>query len=500
MAADEGLGLKEKERTLAHLYDWRITRNSDVPLFMQVYQQVRSAVLSQALRPCTRLPSTRELASQLSISRSVVISAYEHLLAEGYLTGKVGSGTYVSSELFRPATPARAKRASRAFPSNTSNGLASVGDFVDVTLQNNDRPFNLGRTLIDSRTREVWRKLTARVFRSIDPDHLGYSDPRGLPRLRNAICDYVRAARGVRCEPDQIVVTAGTQHAIDLVIRLLRERDAAAWVEDPCYSLTLQALLAAGIKVHAIPVDEHGIDVGAGIRKAPKARAVFVTPSHQFPTGVALSMGRRLELIAWARQTSAWIVEDDYSSEFRYGGRPLASLQGLDEGKRVIYVGTLNKALFPGLRLGYAVLPAELLRAFVTVRYLADRQPSSLYQAVVADFIDEGHFAAHIRRMRIAYRDQRDLLVEGLRRELGRETAVDPPDQGMHLVLQLTKNLSDVAVERGAFEVGVVARAMSRLYIEAPPRSALLLGFSGYPLRAIPAAVKRLAKVIQKRR
>jgi GntR family transcriptional regulator/MocR family aminotransferase len=338
------------------------------------------------------------------------------------------------------------------------------------------------------------------VFRSLGHDHFGYSDPRGLPGLRKAICDYLRAARAVQCEPEQIVVTAGTQHAIDLVIRVLLKADMEAWIEDPGYSLTRQALIAAGVKVRPIPVDAQGIQVAAGIRSAPKARAMFVTPSHQFPTGVVLSMARRLELLNWARETNAWIVEDDYASEFRYGGRALASLQGLDESERVIYVGTLNKALFPGLRLGYAVVPPALLRAFIAARYLIDRQPSTLAQAVVADFIEEGHFAAHIRRMRQQYRDQRDVLVAALRHRLGSEMTVDPPDQGMHLVAYLRRGLSDVAIERAARDHGVIVRAMSRLYVAAPPRSALVIGFSGYPRQMIPPAVTRLAKAVGRQR
>jgi GntR family transcriptional regulator/MocR family aminotransferase len=496
--AAEG-AMKERRRSWASLYAWQLNRGGDAPLFRQVYLQIRSAILAQTLRPGAKLPSTRELASQLSVSRSAVVSAYEQLLTEGFVSGKIGSGTYVSSDLPEPIDGSRPKRTPR--PVATARPDASPADgFIDVTVQSNERPFNLGRTLVDARTMEVWRKLSTRVFRSLGHDHFGYSDPRGSPELRTAICDYLRAARAVQCEPEQIIITSGTQHAIDLIIRVLHTRDTQAWVEDPGYSLTRQALLAAGVKTRAIPVDRWGIDVGIGIKSAPKARAAFVTPSHQFPTGVVLSMARRLELLGWAREAKAWIIEDDYASEFRYGGRALASLQGLDDSERVIYVGTLNKALFPGLRLGYAVVPPALLKQFVTARYLMDRQPSSLSQAVVADFIEEGHFAAHLRRMRLSYKEQRDVLVAHLRRRLGDELTVDPPDQGMHLVAWLRQDiprtLSDVAIERAARDHGVIVRAMSRLYVEARPRPALVLGFSGYPRRTIPVGVTRLAEAI----
>ena len=474
---------------------FELARKSDTPMFRQLYLQLRAAILSRRLRPGTQLPSTRDLAAQLGVSRSAAVAAYEQLLAEGYTTGRHGSGTYVSPGLPEPIEGGkqRRKKAAAAIPPK----MQPIGDFVDVTVQSDQRPFNLGRTLIDDRTLELWRKLAVRTFRSLDASHFGYSDPRGTIELRQAICDYLQTARAVKCDPEQIVVTAGTQQAIDIVIRILPNRSRQVWVEDPGYPLTRQALIAVGATVHPVPVDAQGIDVGKGIRSAPNAAAVFVTPSHQFPTGVVLSMVRRLELLAWARKNDAWIVEDDYASEFRYGGRPLASLQGLDEGERVIYVGTLNKALFPGLRLGYAVIPHALLKSFVAARYLMDRQPSTLSQAVVAAFMHEGHFSAHIRRMRLLYKAQRDELVTALRHRLGDDLTVGPPDQGMHLVAYTRRGLSDIAIERAGRQHDVVVRPMSQLYLAAPPRSALVLGFSGHARQTIGPAVERLARSVE---
>jgi GntR family transcriptional regulator / MocR family aminotransferase len=485
----------KRRESWADLYAFEIDRAGDVPVFRQIYLQFRSAILSGALRPATKLPSTRELAERLRVSRSAVVSGFEQLLAEGYAFGKKGAGTYVASDLPEPFRTAHGRK-KRPAPATKPTGLSQ--DFVDVTTQSDERPFNLGRTLIDARTAELWRKLTARTLRSFGRHHLGYSDPQGMLELRKAVCDYLRAARGVRCEPEQVVITAGTQQAIDIFIRLLHGPDRQVWIEDPGYALTRLALTAAGATVRPIPVDRYGIDVGEGTRRAPKARAAFITPSHQFPMGVVLSMARRLALLAWAREADAWIVEDDYASEFRYGGRPLASLQGLDEAQRVIYIGTLNKALFPGLRLGYAVVPPSLVTAFVTARYLMDRQPSTLCQAVAAAFMEEGHFAAHIRRMREMYRDQRDTLVSAIRRRLSDHLTVDPPDQGMHLVAYTRAGLSDVAIARAAREQGVIVRAMSSLYVEAPSRSALMLGFSGHARQTIAPAVARLARALER--
>jgi GntR family transcriptional regulator/MocR family aminotransferase len=488
----------KSRQSWAALYAFEVDRAADAPVFRQIYLQLRSAILSGALRPGMKLPSTRELAVQLGISRSAAVAAFEQLLAEGYASGRKGAGTFVASDLPEPFAAIHGRRQRSVPAAKTAVPSRGLGDFVDVTAHSDERPFNLGRTLVDARTAELWRKLSARSLRSFGRQHLGYADPHSMLELRRSVCDYLQAARAVRCEPEQVVITAGTQQALDIMIRVMQGPDKGVWIEDPGYALTHLALVAAGVKVCPVPVDQHGINVAEGIRRAPKARAVFITPSHQFPKGVALSMARRLELLAWAREQGAWIVEDDYASEFRYGGRPLASLQGLDDAERVIYIGTLNKALFPGLRLGYAVVPPSLVRPFVTARYLMDRQPSSLCQAVAAAFMEEGHFAAHIRRMREMYRNQRDTLVAALRRRLGDHLTVDPPDQGMHLVAYTRRGLSDVAIERAAREHGVVIRAMSRLYVEAPAQSALVLGFSGYPRQIIAPAVARLARAFER--
>jgi GntR family transcriptional regulator / MocR family aminotransferase len=365
-------------------------------------------------------------------------------------------------------------------------------------VQSDARPFNTGRTLIDARTAETWRKLTHRAVRWLGANDLGYTDPAGLIELRANICDYLRAARGVRCDPEQIVITAGTQQAIDLAIRVLLAAGDDVWVEDPGYPLTHAQLVLAKVRPHAIPVDAQGLIVDVGRRAAPRARAAFVTPSHQFPTGVPLSMARRLELLAWARKSGAFIVEDDYTSEFRYSGPPLASLQGLDDTEQVIYVGTLNKALFPGLRVGYAVVPRALLGAFVGARYLIDRQPPTLQQAVVSEFMQQGHFAAHIRRIRQLYREQRDALAETLTRRAADWLDVVVPDQGMHLVAYLRDGSSDIAVEARAERAGVVVRAISRFYRTARPRPGLMLGFSGFPRQLIVPSAARLATLAAK--
>jgi GntR family transcriptional regulator / MocR family aminotransferase len=485
----------------ADLFGWEIQRDNGTPVFRQVYLQIRLAILSRRLGPGTKLPSTRALASELVVARTSVVAAYEQLLAEGYVSGKIGSGTYISSELSDAIeTPARRpkKTAAREKPS-ISPQAQKFAAFAPPAAAGANLPFDAGRALVDPRTTQIWGKLSKRVLVSIDPVHLGYSDPRGLIELRTAICDYLRATRAVQCGPDQIIVTSGTQQALDIAIRVLLSRDDEAWVEDPCYMLTYQALSVSGVRIHPIAVDASGINVAAGIRSAPKARVAFVTPSHQHPLGVVLSMARRLELLAWARETKAWIVEDDYDSEFRYAGRPLASLQGLDDSDRVIYVGTYSKALFPGLRLGYAVVPPALASAFAGARYLMDRHPPSLSQIVLSEFMRQGHYASHIRRTRLVYRKARDTLVDQLRKQIGKDMIVESPDQGRHLIAYLRGSVSDVAIERAARENSLVVRAISRLYRKAPPRSGLMLGFAGFSPSAIARGVSILARIVQRR-
>jgi GntR family transcriptional regulator / MocR family aminotransferase len=481
-------------RGWADLYAWQLDRASRTPLTRQIYMQVRSAVLSGALCPGTRVLSSRAMASKLGVARASVVLAYEQLLAEGYVESRQGSGTFISGDLTGLAS--RRRGAPRAIKCAVPTSAQVFPEFERSAVQSDARPFNTGRTLIDARTAETWRSLTHRAVRRLGANDLGYTDPAGLAELRGNICEYLRAARAVRCDAEQVIITGGTQQAIDIAIRVLLAPGDEVWVEDPGYPLTHAQLLLAKTRPHPIPVDSQGLIVDAGQRSAPRARAAFVTPSHQFPTGVMLSMARRLELLAWARHSAAFIVEDDYTSEFRYSGPPLASLQGLDDTERVIYVGTLNKALFPGLRIGYAVVPRALLQAFVGVRYLMDRQPATLQQVVVSEFMQQGHFAAHIRRMRELYREQRDALMETLMRRAADRLDVALPDQGMHLVAYLRDESSDIAIEATAQRAGIVVRAISRFYRAARPRPGLMLGFSGFPRQLIVPSAARLATLV----
>lgn len=474
-----------------------LDRVSAVPMLRQLYLALRAAILAGALPPGARLPSTRALGQQLGLARNTVVAAYDQLLAEGFVTGRVGSGTHVSAELpegLQPgpdAAPAATSAAPVAVPASTLRFRPDPASPEPST-----QPFNTGRTGWDERSQAVWRGLTLRRLGTPDPALFGYGDPQGARRLREAIAAHLRAARAVRCDPDQVVVTAGAQQAIDLVLRVLLEPGEAVWVEDPCYPALRAALAAARATIIPVPVDTQGMDVARGIAAAPAARLAYVTPSSQYPMGVVLSMARRLELLAWARRAGAFLLEDDYDSEFRYAGRPLASLQGIDDAGRVIYVGTFSKVLFPGLRLGYAVLPPALLESVRAARLMTDWHPAGLAEGVVTDFLVEGHFAQHLRRMRLRYRAGRDALVAALR-EHAPLLQVEPPDQGLKLLALLPQeDMDDVAMAAAAARHGVVARPVSPMFLAAPPVRGLMLGFSGHEPGALRWAARALGAAL----
>ncbi len=478
---------------------WRVDRPGGAPLFRQLYLQVRGAILDRTLGSGARLPASRELAARLGVSRTTVVQAYALLQAEGWLTSRTGSGAYVSADLPQPFAVRRAPSPDRAEADGVyaPNREDLFGPFVRSDQPEPARPFAMGHCLMDARSSAAWRRAAYKSARTFSPEHLAYGDPRGLIELRRAISDYLRAARAVRCDPDQVVVTSGAQHAIDIATRALLGAGDEVWVEDPAYPLTCRGLVQAGMRTIPVPVDAEGMDVAAGVRLAPLARAAVVTPSHQYPTGAVLSLARRLELLAWARTAGAWIIEDDYDSELRHRGRPLASLQGLDEAGRVIYVGTLNKALFPGLRIGYAVVPRPVLDVFVNARRLTDRQPASMGQTVLAAFMHDGQLLAHFRRLRQAYRQVQEPMVRILLERLGEDrVTIDLPDQGNHLVAWLPEGASDVAIEQAALERGIVCRAISRLYLAAPARPGLMLGFTGFTAEAAARAAAILAEAI----
>jgi GntR family transcriptional regulator/MocR family aminotransferase len=476
------------------------------PLFRQLYDGLRQAILGGRLPPGTRLPATRGLARDLGVSRNTVLNAYEQLLTEGYLEGKVGSGTFVPQTLPEELLQVRGPSNGGPAPgARRGRSLSRRGEHLAATRvsvprsQGPPRPFRSGLASLADFPWDAWQRLVARRWRRPTADLLVYGDPAGYLPLREAIAAHVGAARAVRCDAGQVVVVGGAQQALDLAARVLLDPGEVAWVEDPCYAGARGALRGAGLRLVPVPVDADGLDVAEGVRRCPDARLVYATPSHQFPLGVTMSLARRLALLDWARRADAWVIEDDYDSEFRYAGRPLAALQGLDQDGRVIYVGTFSKSLFPSLRLGYLVVPPDLAAAFTAARAVTDRHAPTLVQAVVADFLAEGHFVRHVRRMRTLYAQRQEALVRAAGRELGGLLEVRPCETGLHLLGWLPDGADDQRLGERAAAAGLETAALSAFRLEAAGRGALLLGYAAFEARQLHDGVRRLAGALRVR-
>ena len=479
-----------------------IERGSPAPLYRQLYEGFRDAILARRLRAGQRIPSTRSLAVELRISRLPLLTAYEQLAAEGYLESRTGSGTFVASvpAMGRAAAPPPASASGAPSPSASPRVRRRVSRDTDFLLTRGEPwlggwgAFRVSEPAVDGFPHDVWSRIVGRQARAqrASADALRYGDPMGDRGFREAVADYLRTARAVRCEADQIMAVSGSQQALSLIARVLVEPGSPVWVEEPGYAGARAVLRLRGARLVPVPVDEEGLDVAKGIGRCAGAAAAYVTPSHQYPLGSVMSAPRRLRLLDWARTSGAWIVEDDYDSEYRYGTPPIASLQGLDRDSRVLYVGTFSKVLFPALRLGYLVIPEDLVDRFAAVRDATDIFPPSLAQATLADFIREGHFARHLRRMRALYGERRAALVDAIRGELG--GALDPvgDDAGMHLVALLRSPRDDRAAALRAARMGLWAMPLSSCYLGRSARRGFVLGFGGSGPAEISAGVRRL--------
>jgi GntR family transcriptional regulator/MocR family aminotransferase len=483
-----------------------IDEKSAVPFYRQIYEAIRRAILNGDLRPTAPLPATRLLSRELGISRMTVVNAYDQLFAEGYLEAKTGAGTFVAAHLPEEflQTSGFERREQR------ESSLTRKVNFSDYgrNLARNSHsilrhhgtsallPFQHGVPGIEEFPFDAWAKIAQRWQKKPPPSILSYGDSVGYQPLREAIAAHLAAARGVLCGVDQIIITNGTQQALDLIGRIFLSNTTDVYIEDPCYHGTRDIFAATGARLVPVPIDEEGFDLQAARKRSRKARLVYVTPSHQYPLGVTMSLARRLNLLAWAQDRDAFIIEDDYNSEYRYSGRPLASLQGLNRDGRVIYLGTFSKTIYPALRLGYLVVPANLIEVFAAARALTDLHSPSLEQAVLAEFIAERHYARHIRRMRGIYEERQRILVEEVRRNLKGRLEVAPAEAGMHLIGWLPRGIDDRVVSRRAAEANLKLAPVSAYCIEQRLRGGLLFGYTAFNEKLIRQGVKKLGRVL----
>src|SRR5215510_2859031 len=470
-----------------------------VPLYRQLYDEFRAAILAGRMKAGNKLPPTRELAIELGVSRNTVMAAYDQLTSEGYIEGRVGSGAWVTSALpeemlqSRPI-PARAPGGSPQRKAISKRGERLVSVLPPVRHHGAGKllPFRGAFPDLASFPFEVWTRLLAKYSRNPSHDLFGYAHVAGYPRLREAIAAYLRAARAVKCEAEQVIVVPGAQVALELATQMLLDPGDTVLMEDPGYFGVRGVFIRAGAHIAPVPVDEQGIRLDVVKRNRDHPRMVYVTPSHQFPLGVTLPLARRLELLDWAQAVGAWIIEDDCDGEYRYAGRPIASLQGLDSENRVIYTGTFSKVLFPSLRIGYLVVPPDLVDAFITGRIMIDLQPATIPQAALADFIEEGHFTRHLRRMRKLYGNRRSLLLEAAKAELSGLLEIQESEAGMHLIGWLPPEVTDTNAARAAFKHKVLALPLSAFSLMPVTRGALMLGYTAFDEREIRAGVRRL--------
>jgi GntR family transcriptional regulator / MocR family aminotransferase len=464
---------------------------------VRIQKALRQMIVDGVIRQRERLPSTRTLATDLGVARDTVEAAYRHLEAEGFVDRRHGSGTFAAAlernSFLGTRTKVRTRKAGRIRPetslSKRGKDIWKRGGVIDQTVA---LPFAAAMPDVKPFPVDIWRQITARVLRSGGPSILMYGDPQGYLALREEIANYLAVHRGVRCNEGQVVLLSSSQQALSLIANLLVDQAECIAIEDPGYHGAKSAFAAAGIALFPIPVDAQGLQVGE-LRNRNNVRAVYVTPSHQYPMGVSLSLKRRLALIDWAQRNRGWIIEDDYDSEYRYDGRPLSSIQGLDAKEHVLYTGTFSKVLFPSLRLAYLVLPETLVPAFVTARTLMDGQSSLINQIVLSQFIADGHFTAHIRRMRQLYRARRDAFLKSFDKHLSRYATVLAPSGGLQAACLLNEGLDEAETAKLAVSAGVELPTLRRLYIGPKPRSGWLLGFAALTPGVIEDAMHRFA-------
>jgi len=482
-----------------------IDSRSKSPLYRQLYDWFRGSILDGQMRPGQRVPSTRSLAAELKISRVPVLNAYEQLLAEGYFETFVGAGTCVARSIPDDALSPPSVRARKELPQSGRSAGPRRMSRRGVELTNAPAQpwfdvsgaFRVSLPALDQFPIGVWSKLVARHSRNPPRGIMAYSSAMGYPPFREAIAEYLGAVRGVRCAPSQILVTTGSQQALQLAAQILLDPNDRVWMEEPGYLGARQAFVTARAQLIPVRVDDDGMNVTEIIRRGRSARAVFVTPSHQYPMGTTMSATRRMLLLNWAAGSGAWIIEDDYDSEYRFGSRPIASLQGLDTDARVIYIGTFSKVMFPALRLGYMVVPKDLLPAFSAARDAADIFSSTLYQAVMTDFIREGHFARHIRRMRVLYMDRRRMLMKAIQTEMGDLLEVIGDAAGMHLLALLPPGIDDAAVSRHAAQRRISVMPLSSCCLKPPARGGLILGYGGANAQQIYDGIRKLRMIVE---
>jgi len=482
----------------ALLHSLTIDRDSSVPIYRQLDASLRRLILGGTLSSGQKLPSTRELAQELGVSRITVKTVYEQLVTEGYAVAKTGAGTFVSEALDIEATPKirRPRRRPKPPTIEISERAEAIMSSKASMRHGKTSPFRPGVPALDQFPVKLWSKYLLDAMTSAKRRNLSYGEVNGSTELRASIARHLADARGMQVDPDQIIVTSGAQQAFVLIAFVLLNSGDTVWYENPGHIAGRDVMQIMGADVVPVPIDCEGMDLDFAAKTHPRPTLIFTTPSHQQPLGTTMSLGRRLALLSYAQENSAWIIEDDYDSEFRYRGRPLPALSALDSERRVFYVGTFSKTMFAAIRLGYVVVPPGLIDTFAKARSLLGQNSSAVVEQALSRFMDDGRFVEHIRKMRHIYRARRDTLFDCLTKDCADSIEPQPTDAGMHMLAWLKNGMRDQAAHLKLLEAGIESLPLSAYCIEPLERSGLILGFSGISESRIPKLVKRMSVVL----
>ncbi len=474
------------------------------PLYQQLYEQLRIAILEKRFGGGKKLPGTRALAASLGLSRNTVNLAYEQLMIEGYIQGEIGAGSFITENLPEKMLIPKAGISYKGHNKNFNLINFNIGsDALNFSKKNSMledvKPFRNGVPALSEFPFDAWTKISNRVWRNLHPKFLSYGDTAGFKQLRIAIADYLKTYRAVNCTFEQILIVNGSQQGLDLIGRVFLNKKNKVWIEDPGYSGARISFLSTGAKLYPVPLTKEGIDLDFAVKNYPSPALVYTTPSHQYPLGYTMSISVRLKLLEWAKANGTWIIEDDYDSEFRYSGNPLQSLQGLDASSNVIYLGTFSKVLFPGLRLGYLVLPSqELMEQFIAAKTITDRQTSIIEQIIVSIFIEEGYFTKHLRRMRMLYKERQEFLISEINNELNSVVNVKKDDAGMHLIGWLNTNINEKKVSEELIKNNIYINSLSGYSMKFKMQAGLILGYTAFDKKTIHNGIQKMARILIK--
>jgi GntR family transcriptional regulator / MocR family aminotransferase len=471
-----------------------ITRKTGGSIQTQLYQQLKNAIYQGMLRHGDRLPSSREMSNELKISRNTVLQVFEQMKMEGFFVSKTGAGTFINSNFsFAKTHTVQDLEQHISNPHGLNDSFKGHASTLETM-----RPFQLSVPSIPEFPFETWARISGSIDRKLNSLHLGYDDAQGYLPLRKALSDHLRISRSINCDPENMLIVNGSRQALHLAAELLLKKGDPCWMEDPGYPGATSAMRRFGGKICPVPITADGMDLDHAMKHYPKAKLCYVTPSHQFPMGNTMTVNHRIKLLRWAQENHMWIIEDDYDSEFRYKGRPIPALQGMDTNGNVIYLGTLSKVLLPALRLGYMAFPSSAMaRRFAIGKSVIDGQSNIITQAKVTEFIRQGHFSRHIRRMRILYKKAQDDLVDLIDLHLKGKLTPVPVEAGMHLLAWLPPSVSAQALAKEASKEGVIIHSLSKYSIRFNHPNGLALGFSGFSSAEMESSILKLKRLMK---